>query len=301
VLDSIIENIAPGGRLVRSWPLKGGLSHSMTAVQVDRPDGDLPETWVLRQLSPARMASHPEALVTESRVLDITRAFGLPTPAALLLHKISPGLPASCLVLEYLEGMPATDPLDRIRCAEQFAELLAGIHRIDETVADIGFLPSYSREESTPSGLNDESSDVAKISQALARLEPALKDVNPTVLLHGDFWPGNVLLRDEQLIGVIDWEDAARGEPLVDVGITRLDLLWTFGWQAVAAFTQRYQSLTEFDMHDLKFWDLSAALRSVGHLGSWGQGWDELGRPDVNENTLRHGHQEFVAAVLAGV
>jgi len=36
---------------------------------------------------------------------------------------------------------------------------------------------------------------------------------NAPVLVHGDFWPGNILWQQNQLAGVIDWEDAMLGEP----------------------------------------------------------------------------------------
>jgi len=42
----------------------------------------------------------------------------------------------------------------------------------------------------------------------LASWPPA--QVSDPVVLHGDYWPGNVLWRDGRLVGVIDWEEAVR-------------------------------------------------------------------------------------------
>jgi aminoglycoside phosphotransferase (APT) family kinase protein len=84
---------------------------------------------------------------------------------------------------------------------------------------------------------------------------------NPSVLLHGDYWPGNVLWRDGVLVGVIDWEDAGSGDPLSDVGNSRLEILWAFGIDAMRAFTEHYQALTSWDVTNLPYWDLCAALR----------------------------------------
>ena len=64
------------------------------------------------------------------------------------------------------------------------------------------------------------------------------------MLLHGDFWPGNILWRYGQLVAVIDWEDAALGDPLADVANSRLEILWAFGIDAMQSFTHYYQSLT---------------------------------------------------------
>jgi hypothetical protein len=37
---------------------------------------------------------------------------------------------------------------------------------------------------------------------------------NPPTLLRGDCWPGNLLWQHDQLVAIIDWEDAATREPL---------------------------------------------------------------------------------------
>ena len=42
---------------------------------------------------------------------------------------------------------------------------------------------------------------------------------NPPALLHGDYWPGNILWKDGRLAAVIDWEDACLGDPLVDLAM----------------------------------------------------------------------------------
>ena len=60
---------------------------------------------------------------------------------------------------------------------------------------------------------------------------------NPAVLLHGDFWPGDVLWQAGRLTAVLDWEDAQVGDPLADVGNTRLEFLWAFGREAMQQFT----------------------------------------------------------------
>ena len=40
----------------------------------------------------------------------------------------------------------------------------------------------------------------------MLRRPPPPVQVNRPVLLHGDFWPGNILWRDGRLVAVIDWE-----------------------------------------------------------------------------------------------
>jgi aminoglycoside/choline kinase family phosphotransferase len=90
-------------------------------------------------------------------------------------------------------------------------------------------------------------------------------------VLHGDFWPGNTLWRDGRLVGVIDWEDAAIGDPLADVANARLELLWAFGADTDEDFTRRYAAaMPAVDLTDLPCWDLEADRRLTGRIGEWG-------------------------------
>jgi aminoglycoside phosphotransferase (APT) family kinase protein len=131
----------------------------------------------------------------------------------------------------------------------------------------------------------------------LASASP-LRATNGIALLHGDYWPGNVLWKNGALVGVIDWEDSQLGDPIADLAISRLDVLWAFGEGAMHELTACYQRTANIDLTDLPYWDLDAALRPVCNIAEWASSWHELGRPDVTEATLREGHRQFVAQAL---
>ena len=71
------------------------------------------------------------------------------------------------------------------------------------------------------------------------------------MLVHGDYWPGNILWRDGRIVAVVDWEDAAVGEPLADLANCRLEILWSFGIEAMNDFTDDYRSLMTVDFTNL--------------------------------------------------
>jgi aminoglycoside phosphotransferase (APT) family kinase protein len=107
------------------------------------------------------------------------------------------------------------------------------------------------------------------------------------VLLHGDFWPGNILWKDGRLVAVIDWEDAAIGDPLADVANGRLEVLWAFGIDAMRSFTDQYASMAAIDWTSLPYWDLCAALRPASKIGEWAAN-------DIAEERMRKGHRWFI-------
>jgi aminoglycoside phosphotransferase (APT) family kinase protein len=117
--------------------------------------------------------------------------------------------------------------------------------------------------------------------------------VNRPVILHGDYWPGNVLWRDGELVGVVDWEDALFGDPLADLGITRLEIGWSAGFAAMELFTRQYRALRPaLDVTALPLWDLRAALRASDfRMDTWGLAADRLA-------AARAAHREFTERAL---
>ena len=128
------------------------------------------------------------------------------------------------------------------------------------------------------------------IREALAAHWPPQRG-NGGTLLHGDLWSGNMVWRDGRLVAVIDWEDAAVGDPLVDLAVTRLEVLWAHGAAAMWTVTKLYQSQTGINLSDLAIWDLCAALRPIPLISGWGHSPEE-------HAAHRAGHQAFVTQAL---
>ena len=98
-------------------------------------------------------------------------------------------------------------------------------------------------------------------------------------------------------------EGASLGDPLADVAVTRLDLLWAFGEAAMHSFTDRYRELTRIDWKNLARWELWAALRPMSRLAVWAPPYAEapLSRPDITEASMQRGHRRFVEQALASL
>ena len=295
-LETLAQKVRPHCRLVRVWLLTGGLSAQMAVIEILLPDGNT-ERLVVRRPGVRALAHNPHAAEDEFRILRAVRAAGAATPAALYLSATGEVFSQPAMVLEYIEGRTEFAPSDNGAFASQMAAQLARIHSVYASSKEMSFLPRQEQRVAhilaQPPAVLDESLDEGRIRAALEVAWPLPSPQVPR-LLHGDFWPGNLLWKEDQLAAVIDWEDAEAGNPLADLAISRLDLLWTCGAETMRECTRRYQADTAANLADRPYWDLVAALRPASRLAEWAAGWAELGRPDVTEKSMRVAHRWFV-------
>lgn len=293
-LARILQRLYPAARLRSARPLAGGVSAQVLALEVAHPDGRA-ETVVLRRHGAADLARDAEIAAHEFRLLQVLQAAGVPAPAALHLDISGTLLPTPWLLQGFVDGDTEDVPAGIDDHMRQVAEALAAIHRVP--AADVPFLP---RQEEQAAALiarhrpePDESLAESRLRAALAGAWPPPRR-NPPALLHGDVWPGNLLWRGGRLRAVVDWEDAAVGDPLADLANARLELFIARGEDAMAALTRHYLGLTTIDAMALPAWDLWAALRPIAGLPGWGLEPEE-------ERHLRTRHRAFTGRALAEI
>ena len=292
----LAAELVPGGQLLAVRPLGGGSSAQVTALDLRQPDG-APLTLVVRQHGAADRAANPQIAAAEFGLLQYLHVQGLPVPPPYALVKRLDLTAVPAVVTRFLAGAPALGPLSVERAAALVAPLaavLAQIHQVDGEATALARLPRQA-ERIAALIRSPASADAAENQEraALAAIWPPTALAAPS-LLHGDFWPGNVLWLGDQISGVLDWEDAAVGDPLADVANARLELLWAAGPAAMRDFTAHYQALTGCDLAALPAWDLAAVLRHAGGIAGWA--------PDAAAaSALRAGLATFRAAAWAAL
>jgi aminoglycoside phosphotransferase (APT) family kinase protein len=98
----------------------------------------------------------------------------------------------------------------------------------------------------------------------------------PRVVVHGDFRIGNLVVDEDGLVGVLDWEFAHLDDPARDLSFS-LVRAWRFGVPEkrlggigeVKPYLERYNELTGFDVRpeELDYWELAGNVAwAVGCL-----------------------------------
>lgn len=257
-LTKVAQLVSPGSRLLQAAPLMGGVSAEVIDLQLQLPDGS-PCRLVLRAHGAVDRGRNPDIAQQEFRLLQALGRAGVPAPRPCLLDQSGELWPVPYLVVEYISGQTSLPSEDLGGSLAQMAQALALIHRVDPSA--LGFLPRV---------------DVGPQNHC-----------GQVVLLHGDFWPGNLLWQHGQLAGVIDWEDAALGDPLLDLANARLELTWAAGQAAAELFTRQYLGQQAVDARELPWWDLWVARRATGQIAGWGL-------PPAQERAMRVSLERFV-------
>ena len=177
----------------------------------------------------------------ESMLLRQLAVHGFPVPRV-LAEGGREHVGARFLVLEWIEGQvlnprTASDmtPTARQRHAQEMAEQLARLHLIPwRALAG----PEGGGDEELDRGeLVDEDDGLDEILEQFGRALAQLRVVDSLVLdfvhvwlmrharertvqrsiVHGDFRLGNLVWRDDVIVGILDWETATVGDPVFDI------------------------------------------------------------------------------------
>ena len=182
--------------------------------------------WVLRTDARAGVAESARRS-QEFAILRVAHAAGLKAPQPLWSCEDRSVTGREFFVMERLPGVASAhrvtrDPTivsDRARLARELAENLARLHAV--APVHLGFLPTMLARDCIAhyrrylDGMND---GFPALEWGLRWCEINAPKDEETTFIHRDYRTGNYLVHDGRLAGVLDWEFAAFGNPLEDIG-----------------------------------------------------------------------------------
>ncbi|WP_370464837.1 phosphotransferase family protein [Mycolicibacterium sp. P1-18] len=211
--------------------LTGGASRATWAFTAVTDSG--PRELILRIGPPDEIHA---GMRLEAAALTRAAAAGAPVPHVLIADDSAAALGNPFLVCDFVDGetivrriQRALDDASRADLLVQCAEALAAIHRADP--AGIG-LEESDQLEAWHGQLDDMADTTATFEWAFRWLAAHRPRPSPTVLVHGDFRMGNLIVdssvRPARLAAVLDWELTHRGEVYEDLAWFCIRA-WRFG------------------------------------------------------------------------
>ncbi|MCR9259970.1 MAG: phosphotransferase [Pseudomonadaceae bacterium] len=268
----ISRRIAEDAALIRHWPLTGGVSASIDALELELPDGQQTRFVVRRSRDHEWKDQTEHTIEIEFNLQQALFQEGLPVAEQVLLDTTCKTLPTPFAVMKMVDGSTEVPDAKVESAMRSMAEFLLRLHQLDPERVAVPGLPA--REDPVAGALVyiPDTPQWSELRQAISRWQTA--DV-PASILHGDFWPGNIIWHNDQIAAVIDWEDAATGTPVSDIACCRAEIMAMYGPQAVTLFTDHYHSQSALDFSDQPLWDAYCGFAALATMHSWGLNPDD--------------------------
>lgn len=269
-LDAPFQRIArlidANGTLVRHWPLEGGVSATINALEISIPPTRNRKVVVRYHGASEWKPQDDNGIAMEYEIQRGLFQAGLAVAQPLLLDVSREVLPISYLVMEMIEGTSVVEESQVEQAVCVMADFLVRLHRLDIDANAIPLLPC--REDPIAGAL-----EYVPDLTSWRMLREAISDWQTTpgkdTFLHGDFWPGNILWNGNHIAAVIDWEDAAIGPPVSDLAVSRVEIMAMYGEQAMETFTRHYLSKASLDLADLVLWEVYVGFAALATMHSW--------------------------------
>jgi aminoglycoside phosphotransferase (APT) family kinase protein len=114
----------------------------------------------------------------------------------------------------------------RIALAEQFCDLLVSVHQVDWQALGLGRVLDDPGGHAALAAVDHweavlrrhQLEPLPEMELIIGWLRSHAPVARATVLVHGDFKPGNALLSGDDVVVMLDWETAHLGDPVEDLG-----------------------------------------------------------------------------------
>ena len=272
-VNNLLGIIRPGSRLISILPVDGGYSNFTHLIDAVDPDGR-PFKIVIRRYAVFGSYERGQKARREFMALKFAHENGIPTPEPLYLDETGEVLGIPGIVTSFVDGKIDLTPPNPEYRAKRIAEVLVKIHSLPCAIPDGSYILDANAEASWFLR-DDKAPDYMKshplgfdVVKAARELFPSVKSVKPS-LVHIDIWPGNILWKDDKISAMVDWEEAAYGDPAIDVGYCRMELSVAGYFSAADTLLETYESLIGKSLDNLLFWELAAIARPIFSPEIW--------------------------------
>lgn len=268
----LVSEISPRYDVFAIAPVTEEYANESFVLVVKTPKG-LEEKFVIKRYVDHGTDRSKKARL-EYNTLSLLKAHEVRVPEPVYLDADGSLFGAPTIVTRHIAGKTMWTSPDGLHCAREMAQMLARIHSIpvdgelqklllDGNAEALWFM----KPEGIPPYMQTHP-DGQMIWESIPKLISTRAEVKP-VLIHLDYWMGNVLWDDMKITAVFDWEEAAYGDPAIDVGYCRMDMfLSRMGLAAADELLAVYEAEMGHRVENLSLWEYAAAPRCM-HDPSW--------------------------------
>lgn len=272
---AVLDKVAPDYTAFSIHALAGSFSNHTHRVNIDFSNSPSQQI-VLRQYNEANGDCAGKAR-REFHTLHALQSHDVPIPKPLYLDDDGTLLGSPGIVTAFVPGtqlLAAEKTQEWASKVDVVAQMLAQIH--DTPYADIDHnllmnanveVAWFTKSDVVPKFMSAHP-DGAMVWETVRDVLPRRQQVEPK-LVHVDYWSGNILWHDDRLSAIVDWEEAAYGDPVIDVAYCRMEYYLEGLDDAADRFLQVYEAESGRPVANLGLWELAASARPMIDPNSW--------------------------------
>ena len=260
--QAIVAKHFPNANLLDASRLTGGVSADVFRLVIEHESG---VGSVVLRIHGDTHSSHPALL--EYELLNSSLAADVLVAAPIAVDVSKEDIPAAYLLMADVEGVTAIAKDFAPIAIRQMAHALFKLH--DSLPKGLPELPR--RLEPLPELFDylPEGAEWQSMKESLGKIQRTF--TGTPRLLHGDFWLENIMWRAERIVAILDWEDAAIGDPLSDVAGCFSELRYIYGLDGSELFLDQYIRLSGWiDLRRLSLWKVCVNAAAQKYMGHWG-------------------------------
>lgn len=296
VLTWVISTVGADAQVRLINRLKGSTSSVLHHISLQV--GEMVKEVVVRQFDNRQwLEEEPDLAIHEAGSLGLANKLKVPAPEIIAYdtHGNDCGVPA--VLMTMLEGTVELMPNNRIEWVNGLAEALVKVHAVNA-----GDFPWIYFTYNNVSQL--EIPTWSSVPQAWEKVIGIVQGPRPKVdecFIHRDYHPANVLWKDGEVSGVVDWVNACRGPAGIDIGHCRLNIALLYDVATADNFLEAYQEHAGEPFIYDPYWDLLSLIDVLFGSPEVYPGWAAFGVTGLTDQMMEERMDAYAVSLLKRV
>ena len=219
----IDEYVPNAGKIKAIEQFKGGQSNPTYKIITES------KNLVLRRKPPGKLLPSAHAVDREYKVITALYETDVPVPKTYGLCEDDDVAGTAFFVMDFLDGDLFWDPMipsmtntDRTEIYKNKNKTLAKLHSVDykkiglENYGEPGNYVARQVSRWSKQYRASETDNIEAMNNLIDWLPKNIPDDDETTIVHGDYRLDNMILKNNEVIGILDWELSTLGHPIAD-------------------------------------------------------------------------------------
>lgn len=293
-LDWVINKVDKHAKIIFVQQLKGSTSSSLYRISLEVDDHT--RDVVLRKFDRKDWVDEePNLACHEAKSLIYASQANVSTPTIIAYEESGFVCGVPMVLMTFMKGDVQLKPQNMEQWINELAKSLVTIHEVEAKDLKWSYLPyndilSFEVPTWTTTPINWK-----KLINIARRPRPAYKEC----FIHRDYHPANVLYKNGNISGVVDWVNACKGPAGIDVGHCRLNLALLYNVSIADQFLMAYQNIAgESFAYDV-YWDVISVIDILFGPPTVYPSWEAFGVTDLTDQLMEKRLDEYIKSLVS--